>query len=53
MYLDFKETPFGPIQSVVSGGGAGVSASGSPPATVLALVLSVLCHISFHALFFS
>lgn len=25
MYLDFKENPVGPIQSVVFGGGAGVS----------------------------
>lgn len=53
MYLDFKENPVGPIQSVVSGGEAGVSGSGSgsPPATVLALSLSVPCPVLFHKLF--
>lgn len=46
MYLDFKENPVGPIQSVVSGGGAAsLPASPSPPATPIRPPLGSVSHL--------
>lgn len=47
MYLDFKENQVGPIQSVVSGGGAGtLPGSVSPPATLISPTIGSVSHLS-------